>query len=200
MVFTPEDYQRVREHFVQIDGMLHFILDKHGFLPPGPKRNLFATLIGSVIGQRIKFEKARNLRRALYLKCGTDDFTPEQIWDLGLSGLISCGIGPIPSETILRVAHHLLQNNLQLIHISDLKLVEEIKGIGPWTLGCTKIMHSLNQDEGNFDDTLLYSDLIIRRALKQLYGWTTKEQIIAGTQCWSPWKGILTVYLWKEFS
>ena len=62
-------------------------------------------------------------------------------------------------------------------------------------------MYSLNDANSHgFYDYLLDEDLIIRKGLQKLYGCQTKDDRSKVTKSWTPYRGVLTWYLWKTFS
>lgn len=221
MGFTQDNYQQASQFFQHKDPKIHQILIKHGYLQPVPKRNLFAILVGSIIGQKIKFKLAQQQRGKLYTQLDTDNFTIDEIIvrgmfhlqdrnitnfciyniiNKGFDFLNEIDIDLIRSQTIKNLVTYLIENNIQLTSPNQLDDLLIIKGIGDWTLTCTKIMYSLNADDHDFNDSLLYQDLIIRRGIQKLYNIKDQTQIIQLSQSWSPWKGIVTWYLWKEFT
>ena len=103
-------------------------------------------------------------------------------------------------DIIIRITNHFISSNTQPTKPNDIKQLIKIKGIGPWTINCTNIMYNLNADDNDFDNEILYQDLIIRRGIKKLYNITAKEDILKLSEKWSPWKGLVTWYLWKEFT
>jgi len=208
-MFDETKYQEILSFFLNHDHKIHQVLLKQGYLPPKPKRNIYALLIGSIIGQRIRFSKARDLRGKLYTKLETDDFLPYDIINLGFDGLTSLGIGEIPSNTIINVTLHIMEQELELsLTPNKIRELKKIKGIGPWTINCTNLMYSLNSDDEDFDDVLLIEDLIIRRGISSLYGIPYsrsisadyKEKVKVISDEWKPHRGLVTWYLWKEFS
>ena len=221
MGFTQENYAQALKFFKVKDTKIYELLKKLKYVQSPPKRNIFSHLIGAIIGQRIRFTLARQQRGKLYTELGTDDFTLDDIinrgilylqeknlidFDLemiinkGLNYLLDIGIDEIRFKTIQRLVDYLTLNEIILTQPEQLDQLKNIQGIKDWTINCTKIMHSLDSDENQFDDCLLYEDLIIRRGINKLYGLSQKKDIIELAQSWSPWKGIVTWYLWKEFS
>jgi len=221
MGLTKETYEEALIFFTDKDPIIHKLLIKKGYVAPPPPRNLFANLIGSIIGQKVRYTVARNQRGKLYTELGTDnftiddmlnrsilqlqengmmEFTIDDVLDKGLSYLKEMGIDESRYQTICRVICHIKDNDINLDHISQLDDLKQIKGIGEWTINCTKIMHYLNSDDQSFDDCLLHQDLIIRRGINKLYGITDIGQIEKLSQSWSPWRSLVTWYLWKEFS
>ncbi len=199
-MFDEKAFERFKAFIAQADAQIYGIVLRRGYAKPPPKRNTFATVVGSVIGQRIKFARARALRGALYTKLGTDDFRPQQVGELGAEGLKALGVGQKRCETIMRLTDLVLAGGLRLETPADIRRLSDVKGIGQWTVGCAAVVHSLSVDDARFDDTLLHSDLIIKRGIKALYGLTRTAEILELAQKWSPWKGVVTWYLWKEYT
>jgi DNA-3-methyladenine glycosylase II len=200
MPFTQEIFKKFKKEIEIIDPIIYKIVEKYGYLKPTPKRNLFALLIGSIIGQKIKFSIARKLRGKLYTKLGTDDFIPSDIDLIGKNELKKLGIYDFQYETIMRIVDYVVKNNIEIKIPKDLEKIRHIKGIGDWTINCSIIMYNLNADDGNFDDEVLYQDLIIRRGIKKLYGISKPSEITDLSEKWKPWRGLVTWYLWKEFT
>lgn len=59
MVFNKDQYKELLQDMEIKDPIVHKIIKKHGYIKPTPKRNIYALLIGSIIGQKIKFSSAR---------------------------------------------------------------------------------------------------------------------------------------------
>lgn len=197
-MFTEADYQQLLIHFQERDPILHALLEKQGYQAPPPPRSLFSLLIGAIVGQRIRFTKARQLRGRIYTALGTDSFSLAQLNTyLASHQLTELGLNQSQIDTIDRVLQYL--ENHQLLSISDLEQLQtQITGIGPWTIRNVKIMWSLSQDQQSPSeaDYLLTEDLIIRRGLERLYN----DKVTQLAQTWQPYNGIVTWYLWKEFS
>lgn len=198
-MFTEENFLKVKDFFKKKDHKIYEIFEKHGYLKPLPQRNLFSHLIGAIIGQRIRFTQARKLRGKLYTELGTDNFTPiDLLQNLGYSGLIEIGIDPQPAKIINDTALHCLSNPLKTME--DVKKLRNLSGIGPWTINTCLLMYTLQENNEEFLDYLLIEDLIIRRGLKKLYGDLSNKEIREKAVEWSPYQGIVTWYLWKEYT
>src|SRR6187401_2759818 len=75
MGLTKQTYDQAVLFFENKDPLIHKLLTKNGYLAPPPPRNLFANLIGCIIGQKVRYTVARKQRGNLYTELGTDDFT-----------------------------------------------------------------------------------------------------------------------------
>ena len=221
MGFNKENYEQALLFFKDNDSKIYEIMKKRKYIAPPVPKNIFSHLVGSIIGQKIKFSMAQKQRKQLYIELGTHNFTIDDMinrgilylqdqninnFDLdlvineGLKFLLDIGIDEVRVKTIQRAIDYLTTHNIELSKPQQLDELINIKGIKDWTINCTKIMHSLDSDDTIFDDCLLYQDLIIRRGIEQLYGLSKKEEIIELSKSWSPWRGIVTWYLWKEFT
>ncbi len=198
-MFDQNSFQQIKIFFLTKDPIIYQLLDKIGYLQPTPPRNLFSLLIGSIIGQKIRFTLARKLRGKLYTQLGTDNFYPEDILSLGISGLKQIGLDNLKQQIILNIAQYILKNPITTHNLAELK---KLPGIGNWTINCTLLMYSLNESENDFLDYLLMEDLIIRRGIKDLYQITDKHdpKLKEIQDNWKPYRGIVTWYLWKEYS
>ena len=200
MVFNKAEYKKLSKYMKEIDPKIYQIIKKYGYLKPIPKRNIYALLIGSIIGQKIRFAKARQLRGKLYVKLGTDDFYPKDVDALTDQELNDLGMSELQIGIIKRVTSYIIKNKLDMKKPKDIKQLLEVKGIGNWTINCTNIMYNLNADDGDFDDEILYQDLIIKRGIKKLYKISDNSAIVELAKKWTPYRGLVTWYLWKEFT
>lgn len=199
-MFDQQDFNNIKDYFKTIDPKIYQIMNKHGYIPPKPRRDLFAILIGVIIGQKIRFKKAQALRGKLYTALGTDNFQVSDVITLGKTGLIALGVEDYIADLIIYISTEVSLGKINLTNTDHVRKLINIKGIGPWTINCTNLMHSLNEDSQYFDDIVLYEDLIIRRGLKKMYGVQTKKDMEIVSKNWSPFKGIVTWYLWNEFT
>ena len=67
-MFTTVDYTQLLVHCLSIgDKPIYDLVKKQGYLQPPPTRGLFSLLVGAIVGQRIRFSKAKNIRGMIYL-------------------------------------------------------------------------------------------------------------------------------------
>lgn len=219
MPFDQISYNQALIHFKQKDEVIYNLMMKYGYVAPPPSRNLFANLIGNIIGQKIRFTQARQQRSKLFNLLGTHDFTLQQLLNQaqihlqssnqtkgdeikeGLLFLIDLGIDSLRLEAIQNVCVYLKHNQLTSLEIDHLNDLLKLRGIGPWTIDCTKVMHNLYIDNQDFQNIILRGDLIIARGLKDLYKTTDITTLIDQKRdIWSPWNTMVTWYVWKAYT
>lgn len=200
MVFSKDLYENFKEFMKQSDDKMHQLILKIGYLKPLPKRDWFSILVGNVIGQKIRFHRARELRGKLYTLLKKSDFTADDFKvHANKQTLMKLGIEEWQVDIILRVFAFITMHNIS--DFDDIDRLIEVKGIGLWTLRNTKLMYSLQTDQREtVEDVLLTRDLIIRRGIQKMYNVTSKKDIEQLESKWSPYNGLVTWYLWKEFS
>lgn len=157
-----------------------------------PNRPLFVQLVGQVIGQKIRFTTASQIRGKLYTKLGGDQFTPQNIIDLGETELTCLGLLDFQVQTILRVAQyfieHLLSENIHGEAITtSIQQLQSIKGIGPWTINTLLIVY---YNTHIFPD----GDKVLLRWLKRNYPNTHPKDVF---QSWYPYGGYICKAIWK---
>jgi DNA-3-methyladenine glycosylase II len=162
----------------------------------------FEVLIKSIIGQQLSTKSASRLEeKFIHLFPMNSYKDPKDILNLGSQEWSSVGISKAKKETILRVSELYLNKNIldeDLKKINDeevLQILCNIKGVGPWTAEMVLIF---GLDRWNHFSV---GDLILRRGIEKWIGISQndKKQIIEYTNQFSPYKTILSWYLWKDF-
>lgn len=141
---------------------------KPNFIINSKKRSLTCLIIGGVIGQKIPFIRARNIRSQLYSKLGVE-FNVEDLETIDNDTWKNMKLEDFQIKTIneLIKSHHNKD-----ISLEDFDMIDEIikvKGIGQWTIDNIKIMYMVGNYKILPDNILLQHDYIIKKALKRIY-------------------------------
>ena len=158
-------------------------------------KNPYVALIGAIVGQKIRYQTARSIRGKLYQKF-TIHFTVLDIDSVSDSVLQECGINQKGINTIRDVNLFIHKHHLQMSSAEDLRRLEEVSGIGPWTINAA-ILTSM-QDWTIFPE----NDYFIKKRIQKLYQMNkipTKKELEIKFQSWDPWQGIVCWYLWRWF-
>mgnify|MGYP001119311581 CR=1 FL=1 len=108
--------------YIRTKGLEPFPVDQRGF---------YHNMVSLIISARIRFSVARCIRSKLYTILGCDSL--DNITTLSDAQLIESGLSPAKVETIK--SFHKLYKNIGAK--GDFTIV---RGIGPWTINCAKIM------------------------------------------------------------
>ena len=155
----------------------------------------YVALIGAIIGQKIRYQTARSIRGRLYQKF-TIHFTISDLEGVSNSILQGYGISQKGIDTIREVNSFILKHHLQMSSAEDLRKLEGVPGIGPWTINAA-ILTSM-QDWTIFPE----NDYFIKKRIQKLYQMNrmpTKKELEIRFQSWAPYSGIVCWYLWRWF-
>ena len=149
-----------------------------------PKKTIFHIAINLVIYLKISFKQGRKIRQELYKKINSFDLSKELLCKLTNQDFARIGLEDNKISVINKI-----------IDAEDLSInyLEQLKGIGPWTIKSLKIM---NGEKNLF----LEEDYWIRKRLKELFNLdkvpTIKEskKIVEHINCD---KSELTRFLWR---
>ena len=148
----------------------------------------FVALIGVIVGQKISYKQARNIRSKIYSLLGTE-FSPAEISAISDQELLSTGMSTSNLQCIRDVTHELLE--CESIGKDEILSLQRIKGIGPWTINSTLITSMLDY---NLFPT---NDVFINKRMQKLFG--TSKDVATLSLRWSPYRSIACWYLWRWF-
>ncbi len=155
----------------------------------------YVALIGAIVGQKIRYQRARSIRGKLYQKF-TVNFTILDIERVSDSALQECGVNRQGITTILEANSFMLRHHLRMTSAEDLRKLEKVSGIGPWTINAA-ILTSM-KDWTIFPE----NDYFIKKRIQRLYQMDkipTKKELQIRFQSWDPWQGIVCWFLWRWF-
>lgn len=187
---------------LQIYNLLKKIGEPKYIIDSQPK-SLACLLIGSIVGQKISFTKARNIRSNIYTLFGTE-FNLNDIYKLNINIWKKLGLEIFQIETLLNVFDLYKSGKIKDDNIYDINNWSQIKGIGVWTLNNIKIMYQVTNYK-TVPDIILENDYIVKKCFLKIYNWKTllKKNINSIKLEWIDDKsgesyiGIIHWYLWR---
>lgn len=188
IVVWYQQLTKVKEYLVSIDPVLQQVfteVDATGFQLHTVVKKPYTALIAAVIGQKITYKLAKQLRGQLYTRYGTD-FTPQQIVKADLSFL-----GATPVTIIRNVTQHIVDNNIELNTETDIQSLSKVSGVGSWTIDTTLLTCLMNWN------LFPLGDKFLQARMKRLYGANCNMSSISDR--WAPYKSVVTWYLWRWF-
>jgi DNA-3-methyladenine glycosylase II len=189
------------------DKVLKKIIDKCVLPERGKKKNVYDSLIASIVSQQLSVKAAATIHtRFIDLYAGTP--SPEQILSTSLEQMRSVGLSGQKAGYMKNLAEYFSTNptdNKYWLKLDDEQIIKEltsIKGIGKWTV---QMMLMFNLDR---PDVLPLDDLIIKNYIIRYYKideHLPKKELEAMitkiASKWSPYRTFACLYLWasKEF-
>lgn len=179
------------------DKKLGLEIDRIGMIKRETNKNLFSSLISSVISQQISTKAAITVTNRLVELIG--EFTPVNIEKTELESIQKCGMSLRKASYIKGIAEAAISKEVDfenLHKLSDEEVSKELtslKGIGEWTAEMI-LIHSLERP-----DILSYKDLAIRRGIMRLYNLEeiSKKDFEIYRKRYSPYCTVASLYLWE---
>lgn len=189
------------------DNSIYYLLKDIGepkFIINAPSRSLTCLIIGSIVGQKISFARARKIRGKIYTQLGTN-FNVNDIEQLDVDSWKSFGLEDFQIKTIhnLIAFHNSKDSLINIEDINQIDTLKEIKGIGNWTIDNIKIMYDVHNYQ-TVPDIILVDDYIICKSLDTLYGkhniHTIKKlhQLLTDKDTGESYVGLVHWYLWRH--
>lgn len=178
------EVERVKHYLLSIDPILLPVFSTVNLQLLDVIKKPYPALIGAIIGQKIAYTTAKKLRGELYNRYGTE-FTPETLINTDISFLGAAA--PI----IKRVTEYIISHHVNLDTCEGIHSLIAVSGIGTWTIDTT-ILTCLKDW-----DIFPLGDKFLQTRMKRLYGPNCNIQQIS--QKWSPYRSLVTWYLWRWF-
>ncbi|MDR0471862.1 MAG: DNA-3-methyladenine glycosylase 2 family protein [Nitrososphaerota archaeon] len=194
---------------VQNDPVMHKITQQLcGFkFPTTP--TAFEGLVDAIVEQQISIKVARTIEERLAQRFGkkleinNETYsafpTAQTIAESSISDIRACGLSQRKAEYIHNAAEHILSGKLDLETmktnpdpVSVIRMLDELKGIGPWTAELTLLRGMQRWD------VLPADDFGIKRVISTYYygGKSIKTPEAQETaQTWGKWQGLAAFYL-----
>jgi DNA-3-methyladenine glycosylase II len=183
-----QQLEAVKEYLCQQDPQLQVLftaVDGDRFRLHTVIKSAYTALVAAIIGQKISYVTAKKLRGQLYARYGLS-FTPDQLKSADLSFL-----GTSAAGTIAAVTNYILDHNIDLSTETNIRSLEAVQGIGPWTVETTLLTCLANWD------IFPQGDKFLQKNMKRLYG--PHCDIAAISARWTPYRSVVTWYLWRWF-
>jgi DNA-3-methyladenine glycosylase II len=205
MELQKERIERLKiatKHIIKIEKRFKPLIKNNGPCTWNTLGSPFQILIKSVIGQQLSTKAAFKLEEKfanLFPNLNYND--PKKILNLKMEQWSSIGISNAKKETIIRISSLYHEKSLSdeiLKNLNDIEVIDEltkIKGVGPWTAEMVLIFGLDRWDHFSV------GDLILRRGIEKWIGIPekNKKEIISYTNQFSPYKTVLSWYLWADF-
>ena len=182
------------------DPKLKRLIQKHGVLKFRAGGDIFESLVESIISQQLAGSAANAIigrLRGLYPKGA---LTPKALYQSPPSRLRMAGVSPQKIGYLKDLSSRVVKKRLVLDSLEEksdaqlLEILDEVRGIGPWTI------HMLLIFTLGRPDVLPVDDYGIRKSVQSVYSLRelpTRKRIEEIAKKWHPYCSIASLYLWK---
>ena len=152
-----------KEYLKERDPILGAAIDKIGMVEREIDRDIFSSLVSSIISQQVSTKSAITVRDRLIELVG--DIKPANINKIHIESIQKCGMSMRKAGYIKGIADAAISKEIdfdKLDNLSDEEVIKELtslKGVGEWTAEML-LIHSLERP-----NILSFKDLGIRRGI-----------------------------------
>lgn len=205
---SPDELERAALlHLKKADPVLYAAAKRHpGIIrkriTPRYRRDaLFSTLAGSIVGQQLSVRAADTIWSRVRAACG-GAVTAARIMEASEGSFRGAGLSASKVKALKSLAAAVTEGDLDLTKLKRLPHAEAVErltriwGIGPWTAEMFLIFAL------GAEDVFSPGDLGLIRSIEQLYGLpkgAPREQILAITERWSPYRSFACLVLWEIY-
>lgn len=195
------DYgEKETKYLKKKDPILGKAIDKIGVVKRKINKDLFSSLITSIIGQQISTKAATTVEIRLTDLAG--ELTPNRLKKLSLNDIQKCGMSFRKAEYIKRIVDSFINKSIDfenLHKLEDKEIIEELtklKGVGAWTAEMM-LIHSFERK-----NILSFNDLGIKRGIMRLYSLKdlSKKEFNKYKELYTPYSTVASIYLWEIWS
>ena len=198
--FTPQTYHALCDELAAGDADLASVINHYGYPPLWSRPNTFETLMHIILEQQVSLASALSALNKLKEKM--PDLTPHQALLLTDEEFRACYCSRQKTSYINYLAQAIVSGQLDLQALEDLpddvvraKLVA-LKGIGNWTADVYLMFVLQHPDVFPIGDLAAVNAL---KRVKNLPASTTREELLAITLPWQPYRTIATMLLWHYY-
>jgi DNA-3-methyladenine glycosylase II len=198
--FTQSNYHAICDELAKADADLSIIIKTYGYPPFWSRPNTFETLVHIILEQQVSLASA--LSALNKLKENIQEITPARILLLTDEEMKACYCSRQKTGYIKYLAEAILSGQINLSQLEELSddivrtKLTTLKGIGNWTAD-VYLMFVLQHP-----DVFPVGDLAAVNALKRVKSVPadiTREELIAVTATWLPYRTIATMILWHYY-
>ena len=198
--FTASNYHQICDSLAQQDEHLKSIITNYGYPPMWTRPNTFESLVHIILEQQVSLASA--LATLNKLRERLTEITPEGLLLLSDEELKACYFSRQKTTYARHLAQTMVGGALDLATLTTLSDEEirsnltQLKGIGNWTID-VYLMFVLQRT-----DLFPIGDLAAVNALKQLKelpAHTSREEFLAITEAWKPYRTVATMLLWHYY-
>jgi DNA-3-methyladenine glycosylase II len=198
--FSQSNYHSICDALAQNDPDLQNIITTYGYPPFWSRPNTFETLVHIILEQQVSLASALSALNKLRERL--QELTPARLLLLTDEEMRACYVSRQKAGYIKYLAVALLSGQLKLAELEDMpddgiraKLVA-LKGIGHWTADVYLMFVLQHSDVFPIGDLAAVNAL---KRVKNLPADITKEEMLAVTLKWQPYRTIAAMLLWHFY-
>jgi len=198
-ISEPQTFQLGASHISRVDPKICELVKQQGPIKFTVDRDPFESLVEAIISQQLNGQSARAIFIKLKALLQTEVIDPQALNELTASKLRKAGVSPQKIRYLKDLSSRVVNGQLDLNLLRRMnddevvRVLDAVKGIGPWTAHMF-LLFVLGRP-----DVLPVDDLGIQLAVKKVYSLRKlpkAEKIQKIATNWHPYCSIASLYLW----
>lgn len=187
-------------HVKRSDPTLRPILEAEGLIEFSPEGDPFESLVESILSQQLAGSAASSIIKKVWALFPRGRVTAAAMGRADPRRLRGAGVSPQKLSYLKDLAARVASGRLELASLREMPddqvvdVLDEVKGIGPWTAHMFLIF-TLGRP-----DVLPVDDYGIRASVKRVYGLPelpSRAEIERLAERWHPYSTVASLYLWR---
>jgi DNA-3-methyladenine glycosylase II len=198
---NPKVFRRGFDHVRSRDERLAPVMDKHGVIKFKAEGEIFESLVESILSQQLAGAAASAIIRKVRAIYPDGVLEAAAVYKTPARKLRAAGVSPQKLGYLKDLSERVVKGKIDLEALRSLTdeevitILDEVKGIGPWTV------HMLLIFTFGRPNVLPVDDFGIMKAVQQLYSMEDmprKGDIEKLAQKWQPYSSVASLYLWRH--
>ena len=195
----PQTFQLGAKHVSKADPKIQQLVKELGEIDFEAGGDPFESLVEAIISQQLSGKSARAIFGRLKDMIGCEVIEPHALKRLHVSRLRKAGVSPQKVRYLKDLSSRVANRQLDLERLKEMedaeviRILDEVKGIGPWTAHMF-LLFTLGRP-----DVLPVDDLGIQLAVKRVYSLRklpSAKKIEEIASDWHPYCSVASLYLW----
>ena len=187
------------EHVSKVDSKIRQLIKTHGMIEFEAGGDSFESLVEAIISQQLNGRAAKVIFRKLKASFKSEVIDAQALHRIPRSELKKAGVSPQKIRYLKELSSHVVMGRLNLEELKSrsddevIRMLDEVKGVGPWTAHMF-LLFTLGRQ-----DVLPVGDLGIQTSIRKLYSLRklpNAKKIEAIARNWHPYCSVASLYLW----
>jgi DNA-3-methyladenine glycosylase II len=196
-----ETFRRGYDHIRVKDPLLGKVLEKHGVIEFRAEGDLFESLVESILSQQLASPSANSIIRKVRAIYPDGKLEAQAVYKTPVSKLRAAGVSPQKITYLKDLSKRVSKGTIDLESLRSMdderiiEILDEVRGIGPWTV------HMLLIFTLGRTNVLPVDDLGVRKGMQRLYSlkeMPKKKEMEKLGESWHPYRTVASLYLWRH--
>jgi len=196
----PVTFRMGVDHICKTEPRLGQLVKKHGLFEFTSGGDPFEALVESIIAQQLNGSAAQSIFTKLKNSVDAKPITAQSLRGLTRSKFRKAGVSPQKIRYLKELSARVIRGQLHLDELGEMpddevvRILDEVKGIGPWTAHMF-LLFTLGRP-----DVLPVDDLGIQDSIRKVYALRKRpsgKRIKQIAENWHPYCSIASLYLWR---